>query len=149
MARQQHKKQHALKMPRLATRLTELQIRNATPRQKPYRLGDGRGLYLQVDPSGKRFWRMKYDRGNKETTISIGSYPAISLSAARAERDKTRTLLAKGRNPVEERSDCAQQIRASKAASITQFRLSLSSDGALVVDKPAARIRLNAAQVAA
>lgn len=136
-------------MPKLATPLTERQVRNASPKQKPYKLGDGGGLYLLVDPSGKCFWRMKYHRGNKETSVSFGAYPDVSLSMARAERDKAHALLAEGKDPVAVKGENAQQARAAQPAANAKFRLSLNSDGALIIEKPTNRMRLNAAQVAA
>jgi len=53
-------------MPKRATPLTEMQIRKAKPAEKPYRLADGKGLYLEVMPNGSRYWRMKYRFDGKE-----------------------------------------------------------------------------------
>jgi integrase len=65
---------------------------------KPYKLSDGGGLYLEVDPSGGKYWRFKY-RFPKEKRLSLGVYPEVGLAAARAERDKCREQLAKGIDP--------------------------------------------------
>ena len=65
---------------------------------KPYRLFDGGGLYLEVDPSGGKYWRFKC-RFPKEKRVSLGVYPEVSLAEARAERDKCRKQLAQGIDP--------------------------------------------------
>jgi integrase len=65
---------------------------------KPYKMADGGGLYLEVDPSGGKYWRFKY-RFPKEKRISLGVYPDVGLADARKERDKCRELLAKGIDP--------------------------------------------------
>ena len=65
---------------------------------KPYKMADGGGLYLEVDPSGGKYWRFKY-RFPKEKRLSLGVYPEVGLAVARAERDKCREQLAKGIDP--------------------------------------------------
>lgn len=74
--------------------LTETAIRNAKPREKPYKLYDTRGLFLLVAPAGGKWWRLKYRYGNKEKTLSLGVYPDISLKDARERRDAERKHLA-------------------------------------------------------
>ncbi len=65
---------------------------------KPYKMADGGGIYLEVDPSGGKYWRFKY-RFPKEKRISLGVYPDVGLADARKERDKCREQLAKGIDP--------------------------------------------------
>lgn len=79
--------------------LTDTTIRNAKPRDKPYRMFDAGGLYLEVAPSGGKWWRLKYRVDGKEKRISLGTYPDISLKDAREKRDKERKLLASGIDP--------------------------------------------------
>lgn len=79
--------------------LTDLKCRAAKPRAKPYRLFDGGGLYLEVAPSGGKWWRLKYRIGGKEKRISLGVYGDVSLKAARAKRDEQRKVLATGGDP--------------------------------------------------
>jgi hypothetical protein len=73
-------------MPRLVTPLTQLQIKNAKPREKPYKLADGGGLYLEVTPAGGKHWRMKYRQPNgKENKLHFGpSLPCPSPMHARS-----------------------------------------------------------------
>jgi len=83
--------------------LTDAAIRNAKPAAKPVRLFDGGGLYLEVAPSGGKWWRFKYRFGGKEKRFSFGVYPDVSLKDAREKRDAARKLLAQGVDPGEER----------------------------------------------
>src|SRR5215470_13697235 len=83
--------------------LTHVQITAAKPREKAYRLFDGRGLYIQIAPSGGRWWRFKYRFGGKEKRLSLGVYPDVSLKAARERLDEARRQVALGVDPAEER----------------------------------------------
>jgi integrase len=83
--------------------LTDIQIKGLKPADKPYRKFDGKGLYIQVSPSGGRLFRFKYHFNGKEKTLSIGQYPDISLSDARKRHQEARELLAKGIDPSAEK----------------------------------------------
>ena len=83
--------------------ITHVAIVNAKPREKPYRLFDGRGLYLEVAPSGGRWWRFKYRFNGKEKRLSLGVYPDVSLKEAREHLDEVRRKLKGGIDPAEER----------------------------------------------
>ncbi len=83
--------------------LTHTEIVNAKPREKPYRLFDGHGLYLEVSPSGGRWWRFKYRFAGKEKRLSLGVYPDVTLKRARERLDDVREKLAAGVDPGEER----------------------------------------------
>ena len=63
--------------------LSDNLIRKAKPKKKPYRLFDGHGFYLEVSPTGGKLWRWKYRNGPKEKRLSLGTYPNVSLKAAR------------------------------------------------------------------
>ena len=86
-------------------RLSDAQVRAAKGREKAYKLSDGEQLYLHVTPAGGRHWRMNYQFGRNaqgkpsQKTLTIGSYPAISLKDAREARDRAKQMLAKGREP--------------------------------------------------
>jgi integrase-like protein/Arm domain-containing DNA-binding protein len=79
--------------------LTDPAIRNAKPREKPYKLGDSRGLFLLVTPRGGKWWRLKYRFGGKAKLLSLGVYPQVSLKEARVHCDAARKQLAAGVNP--------------------------------------------------
>ncbi|WP_370553652.1 tyrosine-type recombinase/integrase [Edwardsiella tarda] len=80
-------------------KLNARQVEAAKPREKAYKLADGAGLYLEVVPSGSRYWRMKYRFNGKEKRMAFGVYPAVSLAQARALRDEAKKKLAEGIDP--------------------------------------------------
>ncbi len=85
--------------------LTDTKLRNAKPTEKPYILQDGNGLYLEVRPSGAKFWRYRYWlTPEKDGRYTIGEYPAVSLSEARRERERVRELVKQGYNPTQEKT---------------------------------------------
>ena len=63
--------------------LTDTSIRKAKPAPKPYKKGDGGGLYIEVQPSGAKCWRLKYRFGGNEKRLAFGVYPATSIAEAR------------------------------------------------------------------
>lgn len=85
--------------------LTDTAIRQAKPKEKPYKLSDSLGMYLEVRPGGSKLWRLKYRIGGKEKLFAIGSYPTVSLAEARAQRDAARKLIAAGIDPVQDRQE--------------------------------------------
>ncbi|HDR9354315.1 MULTISPECIES: tyrosine-type recombinase/integrase [Burkholderia] len=100
--------------------LTDTAIRNAKPADKPVRLFDGGGLYLEIAPSGGKWWRLKYRFGGKEKRYSLGVYPEVSLAAARKKRDEAREKLAAGIDPGEAKK---AEKRASLLAAAHSFEV--------------------------
>lgn len=96
-------------MSSAAMSLTDTAIRTAKPGPKPYKLYDGRGLYLIVTPNGHKWWRLRYTFADKEKLLSLGVYPAVTLKDARALRDKAHAHIAAGVDP-------SVQRQAEKAA---------------------------------
>ena len=76
--------------------LTDIAIKKAAPRDKPYRLADAGGLFVFISPNGSKLWQLKYRRGGKEQTASFGAYPGVSLREAREKRDAFKRGLANG-----------------------------------------------------
>ena len=74
------------------------------PSDKPFKVSDSHGLYLRVKPGGSRHWYLKYRISGKESRIALGTYPAISLSDARQQREGIRKMLALNINPVQQRA---------------------------------------------
>lgn len=79
--------------------LSEFAARKAKPREKPYKLTDGGGLYLHVQPGGSKLWRMKYRYHGKEKLLSFGPYPLVPIADARRKRDEAKMLLLDGTDP--------------------------------------------------
>lgn len=89
--------------------LTDTALRNAKPKDSPYSLTDERGLSVQVQPSGGKWWRLRYRFEGKAKMLSLGTYPDVTLSKARERREDARKLIADGVDPGENR-------KAKKAA---------------------------------
>ncbi|TVT54261.1 MAG: DUF4102 domain-containing protein [Azoarcus sp. PHD] len=83
--------------------LSDTSVRAAKPGDKPFKLTDERGLYLFVTSSGGKLWRFDYRSDGKRKTLSLGSYPDVSLKQARERRDDARKQLAEGVDPAEQR----------------------------------------------
>ena len=95
--------------------LTDTAIKSARPGEKPIRMFDGEGLYLEVAPSGGKWWRFKYRFGGKEKLLSLGVYGDVSLKQARERRAAARKLLADGVDPSEHRK-ATKAAKADRAA---------------------------------
>jgi len=79
--------------------LSSFAIERAKPKERPYKLSDGGGLHLLVNPNGRKLWRFRYQFGT-EKMLSFGSFPEVSLATARQKRDESRKLVAAGQGPV-------------------------------------------------
>lgn len=95
--------------------LTDLTIRRAQPQEKPYKLYDGQGLFLLVNPSGSKLWRQKFRVHGKERLLTHGSYPKVSLKVARSKRDDVQAQLDAGVDP-------SVQRKLAKIAAATEAR---------------------------
>lgn len=95
--------------------LTDTGVRNAKPKDKPYKLSDERGMHLLVTPTGGKLWRLFYRYSGKQKTLALGAYPDVSLARARERRDEARRLLAEGVDP-------GAQRKAEKVARADTFQ---------------------------
>lgn len=103
-------------MAKKSDALTAIQVKNAKPREKPYKLFDGGGLYLEVAPNGSRIWRLKFRQSNgSENRLTFGPYPEITLQHAREKRLEARRLILSGVDPAKRRDD-AKRRAAEDAA---------------------------------
>lgn len=100
--------------------LNDRQIKNAKPTGtgKKAKLFDGGGLYLEVTPAGGKIFRLKYRIDGKEKTLTIGKYPAVSLSEARQAAENARRLLSDGQDPAAAKQ---QEKQERKAAALNTF----------------------------
>ncbi len=91
--------------------LTSLKIKIAKPADRAYKIADGGGLFLLVQPSGSKLWRYKFRLQGVEGLQALGAFPEVGLAEARAAHAASRQLVANGINPVHAR----RAERASKA----------------------------------
>jgi hypothetical protein len=102
--------------------LTDTAIKNAKPKDRPYKLADEKGLYLLVTPNGGKLWRLKYRYAGKEKLLALGVYgdkkDEVSLKKAREKRDAARGLVAYGKDPSESRRE---EKRAKAIAAANSF----------------------------
>ena len=120
--------------------LTELEVKKAKVTDKPYKLADGGGMYLLIQTSGSKLWRVDYRFADKRKTLALGIYPDISLADARNRREDARKLLASGIDPGE----------AKKALALIcpDFQLSIKAY-ALTIKTKRTRLTLTAEQTVA
>ena len=83
--------------------LSNFAITKARPKPKPYKLSDGAGLHLLVEPSGSKLWRFRFRFAGRENMLTFGAYPIVSLANAREKRDEARRLLVAGIDPSAKR----------------------------------------------
>lgn len=96
-------------------KLTDAKVKALKPRNRPYKVADGRSLYVEITPAGGKLWRLKYRIGGKEKRIALGKYPEVSLRKARDRAHEAREQLADGIDPGEARK--AKKITQSGADS--------------------------------
>lgn len=90
---------------------SDLTLKACRPQDKPYRINDGKGLFLLVNPNGSKYWRLNYTFQGKRNLISLGTYPNISLKQARQKATDCQQLLTEGIDPSQARK---QQKKAIK-----------------------------------
>lgn len=97
--------------------LTLFSIQNAKPMSKPYKLADGNGLHLLINPNGSKLWRLRYRFAGTQKMIGLGAFPDVPLSAARDKAHDARKLVAAGTDPSQQRKE--DKIAANIAAQNT------------------------------
>jgi len=97
--------------------LTDTACRNAKARNALYKLSDGGGLQLWVQPNGAKLWRLAYRFGGKQKLLAIGAYPVLSLADARRARDDAKRVLTLGRDP----SQVKRSLKAAQASGESTF----------------------------
>lgn len=89
-------------MARTTAPLTDTACRTAKPREREYKLFDGDGLYLLVQPNGRKGWRLRYVKPDgREGLTALGSYPVVGLADARRKRLELKQQLANGVDPIQ------------------------------------------------
>src|SRR5882724_13674230 len=90
--------------------LKDTMVRNAKPRSKKYKMFDGDGLFLEVLPTGAKYWRMRYFLAGKEKGLALGVYPHVTLADARERRAQARKVLAAGNDPGEAKKEAKRLV---------------------------------------
>ena len=85
--------------------LSSFSIEKAKPRAKPFKLADGNGLHILINPNGSKLWRFRYRHNGTQKMIGFGSFPEVSLAQAREKRDEARKVVAAGEDPSQKRKD--------------------------------------------
>lgn len=93
--------------------LTDSAIKTAKSKEKPYKLSDAQGLYLEITPNGSKLWRLKYRIAGKEKKLALGVYPTVTLAQARQRRETARGQLAEGIDPGEQKKAAKQAHRVT------------------------------------
>jgi len=126
-------------------RLTASDIENAAPGEKTARLFDGGGLYLEIAPTGGKWWRIKYRFERKDKRLALGAYPAVSLADARERRDAAKRLLGQGVDPLAVRREGKARQAAEKlvAKDASRVYVAAAVDGAVEIWKGGAVMCLN------
>ena len=96
--------------------LTDVAIRTAKSREKPYKMYDAGGLLMLVNPNGSKWWRFKYRFAGREKALSLGTYPDTGLKKARSRLEEVRTLVADGVDPAQVRKQAKRQLAESVEA---------------------------------
>lgn len=83
--------------------LNDIKCKNIKSTDKTFKVSDEKGLYLEVNPNGSKYWRLKYRFAGKEKKLALGVYPEISLKEAREKRDNARKQIQEGVDPSQEK----------------------------------------------
>lgn len=110
--------------------LTDTKLRTLKAKPDVYRVADSNGLAIEVRPTGSKLWRYRYRYAGKASMVTLGEYPAVTLSDARAERDRMRALVKGGANP-------AHVARAERAIKVERANTTFGAIGLELLSKRA------------
>lgn len=108
--------------------LNDLQLRSLRPQEKPYRMSDGGGLFVEVRPNGSKLWRLAYRVDGRQKLMALGSYPETSLSRAREKRLDAKSLLQDGVDPM-------AKAKADREARLAQTEHTFAKIAAEMLEK--------------
>lgn len=97
-------------------------INNAKPKDKPYKIADEKGLYLLIQSSGSKLWRLDYRFDDKRKTLALGSFPEVSLASARDRRNDAKKLLAND-PPIDPSENRKVEKATNKLNAANSFKL--------------------------
>lgn len=107
--------------------LTNTEVQNLKPKDDPYKVSDGGGMYVDVRPNGSKYWRLKYRFGGKEKLLALGVFPDVSLKEARRRRDDAKRLVDEGIDPGQQRK--VEKLTAVLSAANTFEAIALEWQG--------------------
>jgi hypothetical protein len=99
--------------------LTDAKIKNLRPEEKRYIRSDGRGLAIEVMPTGAASWRYRYQFKGKTEKVSIGPYPLVSLKQARLKRDELAAMVFRGESPARQKQ--LEKFALANSTSVQEF----------------------------
>lgn len=85
--------------------LTDIKVRTVKPLDKPFKLTDGEGMHLLINPNGSKYWRLQYRFGGKQKMLALGVYPTVTLADARKRREIAKKLISDGIDPAEKKKE--------------------------------------------
>lgn len=85
--------------------LTDIKVRTVKPLDKPFKLTDGEGMHLLINPNGAKYWRLQYRFGGKQKMLALGVYPIVTLADARKRREMAKKLISDGIDPAEKKKE--------------------------------------------
>lgn len=89
--------------------LTDVALKALKPQAKRYKRSDRAGLYITVQPNGRKFWGMACRVGNKQKFLTGGSYPEVTLREARDWREAIKAQVLLGIPPIAQPKTCIQK----------------------------------------
>ena len=95
-------------------KLSVLDVKKKRELEKPLKLSDGQGLFLLIQPNGKKYWRYSYRFEGKQKTLALGVFPEVSLADARDLRNDARVLLKKTKVDPGEHRKALKQSQTSQ-----------------------------------
>jgi len=114
--------------------LTETLVKETKPTNKIIRIYDTKGLYLEINPSGGKYWRLKCRFNGKEKRLALGIYPDVSLNDAKHKRDEIKRQLINGIDPLKEKRLAEEKMEQIKDRELG-LRLLLEPNGDLIIKK--------------
>lgn len=114
------------------------------PKEKPYKQFFGEGLFVVVQPDGKKYWRLKYRFCRREQTYAMGVFPEVSFADAMVLKKAAKDLLGQGLNPNAIKQQEAKRKERENPKNI--FRLALNPNGALTVETNTKLLKLTPSQ---
>ncbi|EKZ5664294.1 DUF4102 domain-containing protein, partial [Klebsiella aerogenes] len=90
--------------------LTDIKVRTTKPSDKPFKLTDGQGMHLLINPNGSKYWRLQYRFDGKQKVLALGVYPMVSLGEARRKRDEAKKLVSDGIDPSADKIEQSEAL---------------------------------------